>query len=103
MTAELVEMARKKARSITCHSKVVAIGFDRRGRLLGCSTNYPRFSKYGGGVHAEMHLLKKHGPKVNKIILCRFGNAGDLLPIDVCPACRKVLNNKGIKVFKIIA
>ena len=96
--AEMVGMARSRAEDVVCRARVVAIGFDRRGDFLGIATNSPRINCKGGGLHAEIALLRKYGPKIHSLILCRFGHSGIPRPIEPCEACRRVLTKKGIKV-----
>lgn len=99
---EIIEMARKRASRIICHSKVVAVAFDKRGNFLGLAHNSPRFSRIGGGVHSEIYALRKFGPNVSSILLLRFGNAGALRPIHPCKHCAKVLSKLDIKILLAI-
>ena len=100
MTSKIISLATKKAARSSCCYLVSAVGFDSRGRFVGSAVNSPRFHKDGGGVHAELALLRKFGPKIHKILLCRVGRSGNMLPFDPCPQCQKVLSKKNIKVIK---
>lgn len=74
---------------------------DKRGKFLAVATNSLRLNKYGGGTHAELAVLRKAGPKTRTIIVCRIGRNGILRPIEVCPACQRILNKKGILYYTI--
>lgn len=100
-TSDIIDQASKKARRTPCHFKVFAIGFDRSGDYLGTATNAPRFSKLGGGVHAEMRLLKRYGPRICTMIIGRSTAGGRLRSMKVCAACKRVLDAKKIKVTTI--
>jgi cytidine deaminase len=95
------DRAINKAKQSQAKYKISAIGLDRRGNLLGSACNQLRFSKFGGGLHAEMLLLHRYGNKVKTIILCRVGRGGDVLPIEPCDKCQKVLDKLKIKVVSI--
>jgi cytidine deaminase len=98
---DLVEMAMKKAQQSGCKFKISAIALDKRGDVIATAVNRPRFNREGGGVHAEMVALQKGGRKVHSMIICRVGNSGDLLPIEPCDQCKRVLDKKRVKVYSI--
>jgi len=101
---QLIQKAVKKAQSnYSNRYKISALGLNSKGELLGSATNSPRFSRYGGGVHAEMALLKRYGSNVKTIIICRVGASGDVLPIQACDKCQKVLDKLKIKVISVTA
>jgi len=91
-----IDTAISKAAKNVCHYKICAIGFNRRGEYLGMVTNRPRFNSKGGGVHAEIQLLRKFGKRVRSILLLRTTKGGKLIRIDPCPTCAKILNGLGI-------
>ena len=97
---DLEKAARKKAFRTPCKFRVSAICLDKRGRVLGIASNLPRLSKKGGGIHAEMAALQKWGVSIDKIMLLRFGGGGDLLPIDPCENCKRILAKLKISVIK---
>ena len=97
----ILDVAINKAKQSPSKYKISAIGLDHRGKLLGSAFNSPRFGRYGGGLHAEMRLLHRYGTNVKTVIVCRVGLSGDILPIDSCPRCKKVLDKLGIKVLSI--
>jgi tRNA(Arg) A34 adenosine deaminase TadA len=86
-----IATAISKAVKNVCHYKICAIGFNRRGEYLGMVTNRPRFNTKGGGVHAEIQLLRKFGKRVRSILLLRVTKGGKLIHIDPCPTCAKIL------------
>lgn len=96
-------MAAKKARQSICRNKVAAIGLNWNGDVVSKKFNRPRFSRKGGGFHAEMEVMKEAKRKgVVAIIICRIsGENGNFLPIDPCPTCQAKANELGIKIFSI--
>lgn len=101
MTRELLDRLRKKALGSSCKYKVSAIGLNKRGEVICSCTNMPRFSRYGGSVHAEMHVMRKAGPGLTTIILCRVGSKGNLLKIDPCPKCAEKAKELGVKIMQV--
>lgn len=97
----LVEKAIKKANDSCCRFKVSAIGISSKGNVLGSCINNHRFDGKGGGIHAEINLIRRFGKKLNTIIICRVGRGGDLLPIDPCDNCQKVADKMGIKIISV--
>lgn len=96
----LIDTAIKRAQKSTCHHKVSAIALGRKGEIIGTSFNAPRFTRYGGGLHAEMRVMKKW-KGIKTIIICRIGGAGDLKPIGPCRACASKAADLGIKICSI--
>ena len=84
-----------------CTHKVSAVGLDKHGNYLDSAVNKRRFFHYGGGYHAEMELIRKAGPRLHTIILCRVNEGGECLPIHPCPNCQKVINKLGLKVVTL--
>jgi len=101
MSPAIIDLAIRKALQSTCHYRVSAIGLDNRGNILGVSKNYPRFTRLGGGVHAEIALLRKYGHKIKTIIICRINKRGMIMPIKPCINCRKIMAKKNIKIMTI--
>jgi hypothetical protein len=101
MTADLLTRAIKKASQSICKYKISAMGFDKKGRLIGTSFNRPRFSRHGGSIHAEMELMAQYGINLKTIIICRTNLSGELLEIDACETCQKKANELGIKIKTI--
>lgn len=88
----------KKAMQSHCNYKVAAFGFNKKGELIYQSVNKHRFTRKGGGIHAEMEVMLKAGPGLKTIIICRTNRSGDLLPIDPCPTCAGKADELGIKI-----
>jgi len=97
----IVQLAKKKASQSSCVYKVSAIGLDKRGNVIYKSTNKHRFMKKGGGLHAEMEVMKKAGPSLRTIVLCRVGRSGEIRPIDPCPSCAAKAKELSIKILTI--
>ena len=98
---EIQDRAINKAKQSQAKYKISAIGLDKKGKVLGSAFNQLRFSKFGGGLHAEMLLLHRYGNKVKTIILCRVGKHGSILPIEPCKKCQKILDKLKIKVISV--
>lgn len=103
MTPEnnIISLAQRKAGQSRCRYKVSAVGLDRKGRIVGCAMNRHRLPYRGGGVHAEIALMKKYGNKIKSIFICRINKHGDLLDIHPCEACSQVANKLGIKIYSV--
>jgi cytidine deaminase len=97
----IINRAIKKANQSVCKFKVSAIGFNNKGEMIGSITNAPRFSRYGGGLHAEALLIKRYGKKLKTILICRVNSNGKLLPIDPCLNCQKLAIKFGIKIMSV--
>jgi tRNA(Arg) A34 adenosine deaminase TadA len=91
-----------KAQQTTCRYKVFAIGFNSRGDIIGIASNRRRFDREGGSIHAEMELIKNYGRKIRSIIIGRTNSSGNLLPIDCCDACKKILDRYRITVRTVL-
>ena len=96
---EIKDLAIKKALQSACHYKISAIGLNKDGDVIAKSMNKHRFSQKGGGIHAEMQLMKK--PGIKTIYICRVNNNGKLLPIDPCDMCKEKANELNIKILSI--
>ena len=99
---KFVNKARKKAKESICRSRISALGFNRQGVCVLAKTNKPRFSRPGGGMHAEKLIMlqaKKKG--IIKILICRIGLGGDIRPIHPCKGCQKLADKLGITIESI--
>ena len=102
MTKTIIDKAKKKAQQSICKHRVSATGFDKSGNVLGSAINRPHLSKIGGGIHAEISLLRRIDvKKLHSILLCRVGKGGNLLPIHPCENCKKVLDKLGVFVYSV--
>lgn len=96
--SHIIDRLKKKASQSNCRSKVAAIGIDYRGRIIASSCNSCRFDHKGGGLHAEMAVMKKAPKSLRTIIICRVGLGGDLRPINPCARCQEKADELGIKI-----
>jgi len=94
---DYVKLGIRKASQSKCRFKVCAIGLNSKGDLIDAKCNKSKIEKKGMGKHAEIELIKRHGRKIRKIILIRIGGTGNILPIDPCPTCSKIMQRYGIK------
>ena len=97
----ITEIAIIKAKQSGCRYRVAAVGISKLGDIIGCVSNKPRLAKEGGGLHAEVHLIRKYGKKIKSIFLCRVNSKGKLLPIVPCKSCKKLLKKLNIKVYSV--
>lgn len=104
--SQLQKRMHRKAHSSPSQYHLACAAFNKKGELLGVTTNSFRKSnimirKYSG-YHCEMKAVHRWGMKIKSILLLRIGNGGDILPIQACPKCRKVLDKLNIKVVEIV-
>lgn len=88
----------KKASKSICHYKIAALGINAEGRIIGCTYNKPRFNWKGGGIHAEISLMKKYGKQLKTIYILRIGSGGDIRPIEPCKTCKEKADELNIKI-----
>jgi len=100
-TSNPVERAKRKASRTICRFKIAAWGEDRRGTVIDCVFNSPRFIKKGGGTHCKMALMKRCPKSLYKIYLLRVNNKGKLMPINPCPTCQQKADELGIKIISV--
>lgn len=98
---DIIKKAISKAKQSKCDFKISAIGFNKKGELIGSSFNVSRIPKKGGGIHAEMKLMARYREHLKTILICRTNQSGDLLPIDPCDACARKAQELGIKIISI--
>ena len=101
MTLKHLEILQQKACQSVCRYKISALGINKKGEVVGVSSNKPRFNRHHGGLHAEAELIRKYGSKIKTIIICRVNQNGGLLPIKPCVACDKLSKKMGIKIVSI--
>jgi len=90
-----------KAKSSVCKYKVSAVAFDKKGNVLGYSSNKFRFSKYRGGLHAEMILMARYGKNIKRILILRTSNTGQISVMDACPVCSQKAKELGIRIISL--
>lgn len=100
--SHIVERARKKATQSICRTKVSALGFNANGDLVISATNRPRFSREGGGIHAELAVMAQARKKgVVSILIARVNRSGELMPIDPCDKCQAKADDLGIRIYTV--
>lgn len=87
------------SRVVTCRYRVVCVGIDNRDRIISIMTNSPRLKSRG--YHAEERVIFSSPKSLSKLIIARVGSRGNLLPIDPCAQCLKLINRRGIKVERV--
>ena len=98
---QITKLAIKKAQQSNCRYKISALGFNRKGDLIGTAINMNRLAKKGCSIHAEIALIKKHGRSIHTIIICRTNRAGTLLAIHPCNTCMYMAGRYGITIKTI--
>lgn len=98
---------RKKARTAPSQYRISCVALDKKGDVIGYTTN--KFRKdniqqlFGSGMHSEMLCMAKYFPMGAKtLIIMRVGNAGDVLPIDPCEQCQKMADKLGVKILSVM-
>jgi hypothetical protein len=98
----LIKKAKQIALKSNCNYRISALGLNKKGELINSAFNKHRFMHNGGGIHAEMLLMKKSGPKLKTIIICRVNKSGNLLSISPCEVCATKAKELGIKIITIM-
>lgn len=99
---------RRKALKSACNYRVVAVGLDRNGNVLGISTNLPRplqgrtDNNFRCTWHAEERLIYSLPRNLDTIYIARFGKSGLARPIDPCKKCKELADKRGIKIKRFI-
>lgn len=95
----LLQRLQKKATQ-TVYSKyhIVAVGFTKKGNVVDVVTNAPAYHPKTFNTHAECRLMCRYGSKMSKIVIVRFGNSGNKLPIHPCPQCKALAESYNIKI-----
>ena len=100
--SHIIKRSIKKAKQSPSTFRISALGFNKNGDCVISKTNKPRFNRFGGGYHAEREIMKvanKMG--IVRILICRVGRGGDLLPIEPCNVCQSIADKLGIKIDTI--
>lgn len=100
ITTEQLVRATNKALKSGCKYKVAAIGFDKRGQLLGVLTNQPYINRIGGSLHAEVKSIQKLRG-IRTLIVVRVNNKGILKPIHPCANCKNYAKRFSVKIKTI--
>lgn len=96
----LLQRMVKKAHSSTCHYAVVAAGIDHRNRIISIATNAQRFTRPGGGLHAEQRVMYLSPRTLTRVLIARV-KRGKLLPIHPCAKCQRMAKRMGITIEPI--
>lgn len=94
--------ARIKSRAIkNCGSefKVGAVGVSRNGTVIDIAVNTPRLEKRS--LHAEEKIIFRNGKNLTTIYIARFNKRGKKLPIKPCKHCKRLAEQRGIKIREI--
>jgi cytidine deaminase len=98
----IIETVKKKALKSICRYRVGAIGISSDGRILKTTFNKHRFNWRGGGLHAEMEIMKSCGKNLKSILICRVNAHGKLLKIDPCKVCREKARELNVKIYSTL-
>ena len=99
-----LEKLKQIAEKSACQMRIAALGFNKKGECIVTSTNKTRFSRKGGGIHAEKVIMREARQKgIVRILICRIGKGGDLRPIHPCEDCQKIANKLGIIIDTVPA
>jgi len=102
--ALISRLKNKAAQTKTCY-RISAIAFNKKGEILGTTTNSfqmdGRKPGKGCGIHAERRLIARYKYNIKTIIICRIGWAGALLPIHPCSTCKKIADKMGISIVSV--
>jgi len=63
--------------------------------------NRPRFSKYGGGIHAEMALMSRYKDNIKTIVILRLSEANTVRPVHPCQRCQAKADEMNIKIISL--
>ena len=95
---EIYRLLTRKASKSICHYRIAALGINKRGEILACTFNKPRFNRKGGGIHAEMQLMRQYKSNLKIIYILRVGEGGALLPIHPCEMCQEKADELNIEI-----
>lgn len=99
---QLPDMMAKKAKESISKFRISAFGFNAKGECVAKASNSPRFVRKGGGIHAEMRIMREALRKnIKTIVICRVGRSGNFLQIEPCETCRKKADELGIKILSL--
>jgi cytidine deaminase len=101
---DILTRAQRKATTSRCNYKVVAIGINNKGEVIGIKTNKPAqgmSDMFRNTIHAEEVLILSSPPNLKVIYIARVGRGGDFLPIDPCNNCRELADKRGIKIRRL--
>jgi hypothetical protein len=108
----LEELLKEKAHCSPCTYRISAIAFDKKGNILGHTTNSHSLNwnvlekaecgRAGTALHAEKRLIAQYSRLIKTIVICRVGRSGKIRPIDPCPSCKKTAAKYGINIVSLM-
>ena len=99
---QILHLLHKKAMQSCSKFRISAIGLNGRGECVDKAFNKPRFLHKGGGIHAEMQIMRSAREKgIKTIFICRINNTGKFLPIQPCETCQRKADELGIRIISI--
>lgn len=99
MDNAILARAMRKASSSSCRYKVAAVGFDKRGNLLGILTSVPHLHKAGGSIHAEVRAIQAlNGLKTITLVRVTGASNNALKPIHPCPNCQDYAKRHNVTI-----
>ena len=101
---EIINLAKKKAGQSSCKYKVSAIALNSKGEIIATAVNkHGQHNTHYRGKHAEIECMSKCKSTPTSMIICRVNPKGELMAIEPCDTCRKMLEKKGIKISTIVS
>ena len=80
---------------------IAAAGISRKGNCIEIVTNKPACKPGNRLYHAEGSLILKHGRKLSVVYIARFGDSGEMLPIEPCEQCKAIADRLQIKIISL--
>ena len=101
MTTIIEKLKKKSRQAIYTKVRVVAVGLNKKGEVIGISMNIPSTNRFHRKTHAECILIDRYGKNLSTILIARFGRSGTQLPIDACPMCKAYAESMGIRIISL--
>lgn len=90
---------------MTCRFRVIAIAIDSTGNIIDIVSNVHRTETgckkgFAGSRnwHAEERIIFRNPRSIRKIVIARFNKSGNILKIEPCEHCKKLADERGIKI-----
>lgn len=102
----ILKRLKNKAHQSPSQYKVACVALNKKGEVLGYTTNKFRKDRVrpliGSGLHAEQIALAKFAPfGLKTLLIMRIGNGGAILPIDPCEDCQKAAKKYGVTIESV--
>ena len=103
----IIQRLWKKAKQSPSQYRISCVALDRKGEVLGYTTNKFRKDEInpviGSGLHAEAFAMARYYPLgIKTLLIMRIGLSGAILPIDPCEDCQKMARKLGIKIRSVM-